>query len=112
MTVSLLGLVALVSLVFVLAHRYRSGRQHPPSSNDDPTRYGTDPGVSTVSVYGQECPAVRTAGDGIYVTGDDVMLMEGDTIRLGGRCFTITEMRRTDRGRDGGVLIVGLSELP
>ena len=107
MSVSLLGLVALLSLISVLAYRYRAGRHHPASRPDDSAT-----GVPTVSVYGERCPAVRTAGSAIYVTGNGTVLMEGDTIRLDGRSFTVTELRRTEKGRGGGVLIVGLSELP
>lgn len=107
MSVSLLGLVALVSLISVLAYRYRAGRHHPASRPDDsPT------GAPTVSVYGEECSAVRTAGDALYVTGSGVLLMEGDTIRLDGRAFTVTELRRSDGRRGDGVLVAGLSELP
>lgn len=113
MSVSALGLVALVSLISVLAYRYRAGRHHPHSRlGDSVSDAGPGTGAPTVSVYGAECPAVRTAGGAIYVNGGGVILMEDDTIRLGGRSFTVTELRKTDGGRGDGVLIVGLRELP
>lgn len=113
MGIPLLGLVALLSLIFVLAGRYRAGRQHPPSLPDGPDRdSGRALRSPSVSVYGEECAAVRTAGGGLYVTGNGVVLMEDDTIRVDGRSFTVTEIRSVDRGRAGGALIVGLEELP
>ncbi len=113
MSVTLLGLLALLSLISVLAYRYRSGRQHPPSpAEESAPDAGRDTVVSRVSVYGEECAAVRTAGRGIYVRGDGVVLMEGDTIRIDDRSFTVTRLRRTRERRTDGVLIVGLSELP
>ena len=112
-SVSLFGLLALISLTVVLAYRYRVGRQHPRVPEGGSGSDGVLPEDSpTVCVYGEECPAVRTAGSAIYVTGGGVVLMEDDTIRLDGRSFTVTELRRTAGGRGEGVLIVGLSELP
>ena len=115
MSVSLLGFVALVSLISVLAYRYRAGRQHPASgsgegASDEARRTGGD--APSVCVYGEECSAVRTAGDALYVTGSGVVLMQDDTIRLDGRSYTVTELRRTKGVRGDGVLIVGLSERP
>lgn len=113
MSSSLLGLLALISLVLVLAHRYRAGRHRPRGPvgghGSDGARREDSP---TVSVYGQECTAVRTAGSGIYMAGNDVILIEDDTIRVDGRSFTVTRIRRTHDGHTDGVLITGLRELP
>lgn len=113
MSSSLLGLLALISLVLVLAYRYRAGRHRPRGPEGG---HGSDSagrgGSPTVSVYGQECMAVRTVGSGIYVTGNDVILMEDDTIRVDGRSFTVTRIGRTHDGRTDGALITGVRELP
>lgn len=108
MSTSLLGLLALISLMLVLAYRYRAGRQHPRVPEGV---VGSREGSPTVCVYGEECAAVRTAGSGIYVTGDDVVLMEDDTIRVDGRSYTVTGIRRPGSSPDA-VLITGLRELP
>lgn len=113
MSSSLLGLLALISLVLVLAYRYRAGRHRPREPEGGPgSEGGGGEGSPTVSVYGQECTAVRTAGSGIYVAGNDVILMEDDTIRIDGRSFTVTRIGRTRDGRTDGALITGLRELP